>query len=51
MSFDHEYYTLNDDLKETVLCMKCAFPVKKPEYTKEDVRKYYNEVKVKWTYG
>lgn len=51
MSFDHEYYTLNDQLKETVFCMKCAFPVKKPDYTKEDVKKYYNEVKVKWTYG
>lgn len=50
-NFDHDYYSLNDELKETVLCMRCAFPVKKPEYTKDQVREYYKEVKVFWSYG
>lgn len=51
MNFVHSYYSIDENSKETVLCMKCAFPVKKPGYTKEQVREYYKEVKVKWAYG
>lgn len=49
--FDHDYYLLDKDLKQTVLCMKCSFPVKSPEYSKEKTKELYNEVKVEWSYG
>lgn len=49
--FDHDYYFLDEKMKETVLCMKCSQAVKKPGYTKEQIRDLYTEVKVKWQYG
>lgn len=47
--FEHAYYIPNKNRKRaTVLCMRCAFPVITPEYTKEDVYRNYQEVPIEW---
>lgn len=47
--FEHDYYFPNKQKKRaTVLCMRCAFPVITPEYSKEDVFRYYNEMPIEW---
>ena len=47
--FEHDYYLPNKERKQaTVLCMRCAFPVITPEYSKVEVLRYYNEMPIEW---
>ena len=47
--FEHDYYFPSKQKKRaTVLCMRCAFPVITPEYSKEEVFRYYNEMPIQW---
>ena len=48
-NFEHDYYFPSKDRKRaTVLCMRCEFPVITQEYTKEDIRAHYREMKIEW---
>lgn len=51
--FEHDYYSIEiserNVAKETVLCMRCAFPVRKPEYSKSEIFQHYREIPIEWS--